>query len=427
MTYEQSIRYLLSLLGESGGAGLGLQRMQALVERLGRPDKAFRVVHVAGTNGKGSTAAMIASGLRAAGFRTGFHSSPHLTRFNERIEIDGAPVDDEAFVRAVEEVRAAIEALTVDADRSSHPTLFEAVTAAAFCAFRNAGVAWGVIEVGLGGRLDATNVVDSELAVITAIDLDHEAWLGKGLRRIAGEKAGILRPSGAAVSARQQPEAAAALLERAGELGTDLVFAPEQLPLQPPAPDSRGRFRIAATDGSFAARLALAGEHQVDNAVTAWCALERLGVEREAIRQGLETAQWPGRLEWFEGPPPALLDAAHNPSGARALAAHLRRFHADRKIRLVYGASRDKAVDEVAGLLFPLADRVLLTRAALPRAVSPETLLSLTDHLHAEIECVPSAAEALRRARQGAEPDTLLVVAGSIFLLGEIRPLLLAD
>ena len=247
------------------------------------------------------------------------------------------------------------------------------------------------------------------------------------MRAIAGEKAGIFRRGGKAVSARQAPEAAAVLEQRAAELGLELTIAPDRLPLRDASPDARGRFRIASADGAFEARLSLAGAHQVDNAVTAWCALERLGVDPQAIRRGLETAVWPGRLEWFDGAPPALLDAAHNPSGARSLAAHLRRFHADREIRLVYGASRDKAVDEVAGLLFPLADRIVVTRAGLSRAVSPAALRAMTDHLHDRIECAEPPSEALSRAREGATERSLVVVAGSIFLLGEIRPLLLAD
>ncbi len=425
MTHQQAVSFLLSLLGESGGAGLGLERMRALVERLGHPERSFRIVHVAGTNGKGSTGAMIASGLRASGARVGFFSSPHLTRFNERIEVDGEPVGDEDFVAAVAEVRREIEAMASEGDHGVRPTLFEAITAAAFCAFRRAEVEWGVIEVGLGGRLDASNVVESELAVITPIDLDHEAWLGKGLRRIAGEKAGIFRAGGRAVSAGQQPEARQALVDKAEELDVELVFAPERWLLEGSRPDALGRFEILA--GGLRIQLALAGKHQVDNALTALAALDCLGVDPEAIRIGLETARWPGRLEWFNGEPPILLDAAHNPSGARALAEHLQRFHAARKIRLVYGSSRDKAVDEVAGYLFPMAERVLLTRSAVTRSAGTRTLLSLTDHLHVDIECIEPAAEALRRAREGADERTLVVVAGSIFLLGEIRPLILAE
>lgn len=425
MTHAQAVSYLFSLLGENGGAGLGLRRMWALVERLGNPQKAFRVVHVAGTNGKGSTSCMIAAGLRASGARVGFCSSPHLTRFNERIEIDGRPLDDDAFIAAMAEVRTAIEAMASVGDYGVRPTLFEAITAAAFCAFRRARVEWGVIEVGLGGRLDASNVVDSELAVITPIDLDHEDWLGKGLGRIAGEKAGIFRANGRAVSSGQRPEARLALEAKAAELAVELSFAPDLWPVENAEPDELGRFRIDSE--GFSARLALAGEHQVENAWTAVAALDRLGVSKESIRDGLEVARWPGRLEWFQQEPPILLDAAHNPSGARALAAHLRRFHGDREIRLIYGSSRDKAVDEVAGLLFPLADRVLLTRSTVARSASPQALLGLTDHLHPRIECVDPPAEALRAARQGATDRTLIVVAGSIFLLGEIRPIILAE
>ncbi len=429
MTYTQAVGYLLSLLGGIRRSNFGLARMRALCDELDQPERAFRVIHVAGTNGKGSTAAMIEAGLRQAGFRTGLYSSPHLSRFNERFRIQGAPIDDEGFAAAISSTRSAAERLVAEGGREAHPTMFEMTTAAAFEAFRTERVDYGVIEVGLGGRLDASNVVSPELAVITPIGLDHESLLGKGLENIALEKAGVFKPGCPVVSAGQAPVAAKALVQRANELDVRLAFAPERWTLNRVEADEHGRFRFLASAQGTSVEIALplAGEHQVDNALTALCALDRLGVGLEHVSRGIAAVEWPGRLEWFEGHPPLLLDAAHNPAGARTLARHLERFHSDSAVHLVYGSSRDKAVEEVAALLFPQADRVTLTQSQVSRSLSPDTLEEMVDHLHARIDRADTAFGAVERARRSAGPDTLVLVAGSIFLIGEIREQILAN
>ena len=431
MTYAQSVGYLLSLLGGIRHSDFGLHRMEALCAEMGHPEHAFRAVHVAGTNGKGSTGAMIEAGLRQAGFRTGFYSSPHLSDFNERFRLQGRPIGNDGFANAVERTRRAAERLVAQGGREAHPTMFETVTAASFEAFREAKVDYGVIEVGLGGRLDATNVVQPELAVVTPIGLDHEAFLGKGLANIALEKAGIFKQGCSAVSATQAPEAAQALKSRADELGVRLTFAPERWTVNRVEPDARGRFRFLASAHGTSVEVAVGipGEHQVENALTALCALDRLGVGLEHVSQGIASVEWPGRLEWFEGrgQPPVLLDAAHNPSGARTLARHLERFHSDRDVHLIYGCSRDKAVEEVAALLFPRAGRVTLTQSQVARSVSPSVLESLVDHLHDRIDHADTVLAALERARRQAGSGTLIVIAGSIFLIGEIREQILAN
>ncbi len=426
MTHSEAVEYLLSLLGDIRGAHFGLERINALLERLGRPERDYRIVHVAGTNGKGSTCAMIEAGLRAAGNRTGFYSSPHLSRFNERFEVDGEPVGDDVFVSSVEEVRAAIEKQVAD-EGPGHPTMFEAVTAVGFCVFRRKKVDWAVVEVGLGGRLDATNVVHPELAVVTPIDLDHEAWLGKSPESIAAEKAGILKRGSRAVFSRQSPEAAEVLAARAADLYIPASWA-TQWRTEEEYADRFGRFRFIARGPRrerLAVELNLAGEHQVDNALTAIAALVDLGIAVDAIEEGLAGVVWPGRLERLETSPPTLLDAAHNPSGARTLAAFLRRFYNDKRIILIYGSSRDKAVDDVASLLFPVVDHVILTRSAVSRSVKPETLARVVDHHHDSIEQAETVASALGLAGERAGRDDLVVVAGSIFLVGEARDLLL--
>ena len=426
MTYPDAVRYLMSLLGDIRGSDFGLHRMEALLARLGNPHRAYRVVHVAGTNGKGSTAAMIEAGLRAAGYTTGLYTSPHLMRFNERLRINGSDAGDELFAAAVDEVRAANEWLNAKKGRRGHPTFFESVTAAAFYGFARAGVAWGIIEVGLGGRLDATNVVAPEVAVITPIAFDHEAFLGKDAASIAAEKAGILKPGCQAVFASQSKRAEEVLTARAADLGvpvarTGIDWRAENLS------DQQGRYRFTArrSDGSgFDVRLALAGEHQVENALAAVAALDALDVPAAAIAEGLASVTWPGRLQNCGSRPEILLDAAHNPAGARVLASFLEKHRRGRKIHLIYGASRDKAIDEVAGLLFPCAGRVILTRANVARSASPETLLSIADHHHGQIVVEPTLARAVERARREAEPEDLIVIAGSVFLVGEALGLL---
>lgn len=423
MRYDEAVRYLLSILGHIRASNFGLDRMEKLCARLGNPERQFRVVHIAGTNGKGSTAAMIEAGLRAAGHRTGLYTSPHLMNFNERYAIDGRPIDDAGFARVVERLYRANEAQTAEFGGEMHPTMFETVTAGAFCAFEEAQVDWGVIETGLGGRLDASNVVRPELCVITPIGLDHEAWLGTGLRAIAGEKAGIFKPEArAAVISKQDPEALARLLEGARAVNVPAIEAAMTWSAGGGTADAQGRFLCSFEKEArprFDVRLNLAGRHQVDNALTAVAALDALGVEDGATLEGLATVEWPGRLEWIGDE--MLLDAAHNPSGARMLAAFLERFARTRPVHLIYGSSRDKAVEEVAGWLFPRAQRVTLTRSSVPRSVGPQTLNSMLDHLHDRIGITDSVSEALGEVREGE----LTVVAGSIFLIGEVRERLL--
>jgi dihydrofolate synthase/folylpolyglutamate synthase len=426
MTYPDAVRYLLSLLGDIRGTDFGLHRMAALVNRLGHPQRAYRVVHVAGTNGKGSTAAMIEAGLRAAGHTTGLYTSPHLMRFNERLRINGSDASDDEFAVAVEEVRAANEWLVAKKGPRMHPTFFESVTAAAFCGFRRAGVDWGVIEVGLGGRLDATNVVTPEMAVITPIAFDHEAFLGKSAASIAAEKAGILKPGCRAVFAPQDPRAAEVLDSRASQAGLKVARIGDDWQAEEIS-DTAGvyRFRARRSDGMcMEARPVLAGEHQVGNALTAIAALDGLGVPAEAIAQGLAGVRWPGRLQSVGEGPEILLDAAHNPAGARVLEAFLAKHRSGRRVHLIFGTSRDKAVDEVAGLLFPQANCVILTRANVPRAASPEALLEIVDHHHDSIAVEPTLARALERAQREAAPEDVIVIAGSVFLVGEALGLL---
>ena len=403
MNYPDSVQFLYALGNEIKSAKLGLERIRAVLEALGNPECAFRVVHVAGTNGKGSTCAMIDAGLRAAGVRTGLFTSPHLIEPTERIQIDGIPVSREAFERAFNVVHEAAEKLELDC----HPTYFETVTAMAFWLFRKMRVNTAVVEVGLGGRLDSTNTVQPALTVITPIDFDHEAYLGHTIEAIAGEKAGILKPGVPAVFARQRPEAAAVLEARAAELRVPVSRA-EEFVIKDLEIDARGsRFSGIVCP--------LAGEHQVDNAVTAALALRSLGVSTDGIAE----TRWPGRLEHVAPNPDIILDGAHNPAGARALARYIQRFYGGRKLWLIYGAMRDKAIEEVAGVLFPLADELVLTAPDSARALRPEALAEFAGRGHTE----PDIETALAHAREHSTPDDVILITGSLFLVGEARRL----
>lgn len=401
LSYPDSVRFLYALGNEIKTVKLGLERIRRVLDALGNPQRELRVVHVAGTNGKGSTCAMIEAGLRAAGIHTGLFTSPHLIEPTERIQIDGIPVTPEQFQRAFSVVHETAESLELDC----HPTYFETVTAMGFWLFRELSVETAVVEVGLGGRLDATNVVEPALTVITPIDFDHEAYLGHTIESIAAEKAGILKAGVPAIFARQRREAAAVLDARAAELRVPVKRA-EDFEIRHLQMDARG--------SRFSGLICpLAGEHQVDNAVAAALALESLGVDARGIRD----TRWPGRLERVAPNPDIILDGAHNPAGARAVARYLDRFYRDRKLHLIFGAMRDKSVEEIAGILFPYAHDLVLTSPDQSRAMRPDALAELAGRG----ETARNAAEALAVVRARASADDVILVTGSLFLVGEAR------
>jgi dihydrofolate synthase/folylpolyglutamate synthase len=271
-----------------------------------------------------------------------------------------------------------------------------------------------VLEVGLGGRLDATNAIVPDLAVIAPVDFDHEAFLGKSLESIAGEKAGILKPGVPAVFARQRPEAAGVLADRAASLGV-AVSRTEEWPVRELELDARGsRFLL----GDLHLHCPLAGAHQVENAVTAAVALLQLGVSKSAIESGIGKTSWPGRMERVSESPEIILDGAHNPAGARALAAHIERFYSGRRVRLIYGAMRDKAIAEISGILFPLAEQVIVTAPRQARALAPDTMRQISDH--ANLTVAPGIEAALAMVA-GAAREEVIFVTGSLFLVAEAR------
>jgi dihydrofolate synthase/folylpolyglutamate synthase len=426
MTSPHLAVLLTELMRRTGrGMALGLERMRSALDALGRPQEIAPFVHVAGTNGKGSTCAMVEAIARASGLRTGLYTSPHLCRFAERIRIDGEPISDEALASALERAFAA----------SPEATFFEAMTLAAFVAFAEAKVEFGVLEVGLGGRLDATNVLEAPLCTaVTSIGFDHTALLGDTLGAIAREKAGIFRRGVPAVLGPLGDEALAATLEVAESLGAgpilrvarpgeaigEGVFEAQAL--------AEGQVRIALPEGQVVeTQLALSGAHQVGNAavaaaIAAVTGAARFPAMRGAIAKGISTAVWPGRLERItQGGASVLLDCAHNPHGAETLAAHVRaKGPGPARTILVFGALADKAWTGMLDIVGPLADRRIYT-APKGRAAAP------LDEMGARFagEAVSEPAEAIARGLALAGPGDLVVVAGSIYLVGEVRAALL--
>jgi dihydrofolate synthase/folylpolyglutamate synthase len=435
MTYQESVQYLLSLGRElaspqqASAAKFDLKNITVLCERLGQPQREFQSVHVAGTNGKGSTSAMLDSILRAAGLRTGLYTSPHLERINERIRMNGQEISDDEFAAVFTRVRQAIEELLASGRLAAHPTFFECVTAIAFVYFVEAKAEFAVCETGMGGRLDATNVLLPEVAVITQIDFDHENYLGHSIEEIAAEKAGIIKPGARVVSAAEHLIARVVIRRRCAEQSAFLVEIENAFFLEDVvAHDGCFSFTAIAYDSGvrIPVALRLPGRFQVRNALTALATARLLAergapIEEEAITRGFAAATWPGRLEKINDRPEIYVDGTHNPAGAREIAVFWEQFLAGRKIYLIYGAMRDKSVDEIAGLLFPRAAAVILTTPAQSRAISAPLLAEMTAHHAQQSEIIPDPAKALARALELASPEDVIFITGSLYLVGDLR------
>jgi dihydrofolate synthase/folylpolyglutamate synthase len=402
------------------GVKFGLETIRALLDRLGHPEAAFPSLLVAGTNGKGSVVAYVDAALRAAGWTVGRYTSPHLARVNERIVVQGREITDAALDRSVARVRAAAGELVRSRAIGGHPTYFEALTAAAFVHFREREVDVAVLEVGMGGRLDATNVVDPLASAIVSVDLDHEAYLGRTLGAIALEKAGVLRKGRTTVLGPLAGEAARPLAERADAVGARLLRARDGVEVR-----AHGAgLDVTTPRGVYRGLRPLPGTHQADNALVAIRLLEEaraagIAWEPAAVVSGITGACWPGRLERIGSRPPILLDGAHNPAAARALADHLAGIG---PFVLVFGAMRDKDVRGMAEALFPLAHDVVLTRPRIDRAARPRELAARAGHLARRARCLDQPRRALAWARRrAAASGATVVVAGSLFLVGELR------
>ncbi len=440
MNYAEAVSSLNGLVPELLTLPGGERRKFTLAEigllcaALGNPQRRFSSVLIAGTNGKGSTAATLASIAQAAGIRVGLYTSPHLERVNERVRLSRngrlAEIDDETFARHCSTVFRTARQRMQDGTLRGMPSYFELMTALAFCAFAEAGVELAVLEVGMGGRLDATNIVDPCLSVITDIDLDHQEWLGETIGAIAREKAGILREHGVMVTLPQHPEANTALGEVAVKLDVRGVNAAVYMPAR--GTDDSSGYALEVMGRQVQVASPLHGAHQQRNVALAIAAAVELAAEKgfaippEAIEAGIRQTEWPGRLERFTpaGWPEVILDVAHNPAGAWALRAAVSgldsREPASPQV-LVFGCLRDKPVAELGKILFPLFDRVVLVAVHSPRATSLEGLQAAAEATGALTDCAESLPQALDVARAAAGSQGRIVISGSVYLVGEAR------
>ncbi len=412
MTYAEAVARILALRGgERAGMRPGRERIEAMLDAIGHPERAFTIAQVGGTNGKGSISAMLAAALQAAGRRVGLYTSPHLTHYRERIRVDGRPISEADFVDGVDALGTLIARLDL--------TVFEAGTALALDHFCRERVDVAVLEVGLGGRLDATTVGEPRVVVLGPIDYDHQHELGDTLTLIAAEKAAIIR-TGAAFSARQDPEAEAVITRRAALVGVPLALEGRDLHVTPLGFTLEAqRLHLEGPGWRFPdVACGLLGVYQPSNALLAAAAARELGADEAAIRAGLRGARWPGRFQIFRRDPLVILDGAHNPAGARALAASLGAYFPGRPVTFVIGVMADKDAGGILAALRPLAARFVLTAPANPRAAAPETLRALLP-AGVRVAVAQSPREALAAATP-EDPRGLVCVAGSLSLIGDV-------
>jgi dihydrofolate synthase/folylpolyglutamate synthase len=463
LSYKTAIARMYALGHELAQTPLhkfDLAHMRVLLGALNHPERKFPGVLIAGTNGKGSTAATLASILRASGLRTGLYTSPHLVRINERIRINGAEISDDDFALLHDVVDRTAERLVEEGELPWHPSFFEMLTAIAFEYFAQNKVQIAVLEVGMGGRLDATNVIETQVSVITDISLDHQKFLGNTVAEIAREKAGIIRPGGVVVTLPQQPQANDVIGNTILELGAQGVSA---VPFVPPVSPGSEAYLVRSIDekpliAEFAEKRAqdaeksssqssgyisrypllvmgkqilvetpLVGRHQLRNIALAIAAAEVLshqgfGITPETIERGIRETRWPGRFQLVPAElaaPEYVFDVAHNPAGAWALRSALSTCYEDRALTFVFGAMRDKSIGEIAEILFPLAVRVIATRADNPRSATPDEIREAAARTATDIEDAIDVAAALDRARSLAAPRGVVVITGSIYIVGE--------
>jgi dihydrofolate synthase / folylpolyglutamate synthase len=456
-SYKTAVESMYALgheLAQTPSHKFDLAHMRVLLGALGNPERRFRSVLIAGTNGKGSTAATLASILRASALRTGLYTSPHLVRINERIRIDGEQIADDKFALLHDVVERTAERLIEDGELPWHPSFFEMLTAIAFEHFATTKIDIAVLEVGMGGRLDATNVVEPLASVITDIALDHQKFLGNTVAEIGREKVGIIRRGGVVVTLPQHPEANDVIGNAILDAAARGVSAVQYVPPVSPGAEIEQRLLTAkfAKEGAKGAKkngggdqfpcvryslevlgreilvsTPLIGRHQLRNIALAIAAAEELSkqglsVTPESIERGIRETRWPGRFQVIlanANSPEVVLDVAHNPAGAWALRSALSSYYEDRRIIFVFGAMRDKAIGEIAEVLFPVGERVIATRAENPRSASPEEIREAASRGNAEIEAAPNVPSALQRARTLASTDGVVVITGSIYIVGE--------
>ncbi len=451
MSYQAALENLFALgpelakaPGQKSVRKFDLENMRVLTSALGHPERRFPSILVAGTNGKGSTSATLAGILQATGHRVGLYTSPHLLRPNERIQIDGEEISDAEFAEMHRRVEEAARDLVARGELAMHPSFFEMLTAMAFEYFASLRVEIAVLEVGMGGRLDATNVSGPLLSIITDVALDHTEWLGDTIGKIAYEKAGIIRPNGVLITLPQHPEANEVIGKVCMERNARAVSAVRYVPPVSPGADKfeefsparqstsgdlvlRNRYPITVMGEQIHVDSPLLGRHQLRNIALAIAAAEELNasfgfrITPANIEQGIRQTRWPGRFQVIargRSHPDILLDVAHNPAGAWALRAAISEYCGERPITLVFGAMRDKAIHEMAQILFPIAEPVIVTRVENPRAAAPEEIREIAARMGNEAIAEPDLARALALAIELTPDNGVIVIAGSVYLVG---------
>ncbi len=424
MNFAESVSYLYSLGNEVLAMKLGLEAVRVLADALDNPQQKFPAIHIAGTNGKGSTAAMTEAILRAASLNVALFTSPHLISVTERYRVNGNNISEDAFARLATDVRQAGETLVAAGRLEAPPTFFEQVTMIAYLYFAENNVDLAVLEVGMGGRLDATNICQPVVTAITPIGFDHQQYLGNTLAEIGGEKAGIIKPRVPVVVAPQSDEAMKTIAACAEGLNASLVSVAGKSFIVELGPSGRCRLLYQGYD----ALLSLPGRHQAENAMMAILIAEQMRqlgwtIEHHAIETGLSSTVWPGRLQLIKSaklPAPILVDGTHNPAGAETLRNFLAENYDGVPITMIFGAMADKSVVEMSKVLFPVAQQLILTKANNPRAALPDTISKQTKALRQDAVCAESLAEALAEATRITPADGLIVVCGSLYLAGEL-------
>jgi dihydrofolate synthase/folylpolyglutamate synthase len=429
VTYTEATQFLYSL--RRFGWRLGLETVERLLDLVGNPQRRLPSVHIAGTNGKGSTAAMLAAILQAAGYRTALYTSPHLVDFTERIRVDGVPIPEPEVTRLTEELKGICSAHFADhtipdpsSDRLPHPTFFELTTAMAFLHFARQGVTAAVIEVGLGGRFDATNVILPHVAVVTNISLEHQEYLGRTVAEIAAEKAGIVKP-GVPVVTATQGESYEVIRRTAADRVSPLLHVQESHSCTIRTSGLTGQvLDVTGPSRRYAGlHVPLAGRHQAMNVTTAIAAAEVLEsrgfrLDESAIRQGLVQTRWPGRLQMVPRSPRILFDGAHNPGATEVLVAFLKEHRQElNRLIMLFGVLQDKDWKAMLAPLGPLADHTILTRPPGDRAADPRDLAG-AERYCSKIEAIDDLEAGLARAHSLAGPDDTILITGSLYTVG---------
>jgi len=430
-SYQQALDYIWSFVdyetmpGLRSAANYDLGRVQELLARLGEPHLAARSVHIAGTKGKGSTAAMVASALMNAGYSTGLYTSPHLNDPRERIRVNGELIGKDELVALVEKLKPEVETVN-QKDTYGQLTTFEVLTALGFAYFKLKGVDFQVIEVGLGGRLDATNVIQPEVCIITSISLDHTEVLGNSLAALAREKAGIIKSGSTVVVAPQRDEVAQVIEETCLNRGARLIRVGRDITWQSLGFDSnRQSLQVEGRLGSYKLSLPLLGDYQQENAIAAVAALEVLAekgfnISRDNIVDGLAQTSWPGRFQVLRREPLLVVDGAHNPDSARKLKQSLLQYFDFDRAVLVIGVSVDKDIAGIVSELAPLFDEVMVTRSRHPRAMAPELVAAEFARYGVKTQVVEDVSRALSLALSRAGTRDLVCAAGSLFVVAEV-------